>query len=33
MLEAQFTTMAVYSISRISLVLGGLYLVARVALQ
>lgn len=33
LLEGQFATMAVYSLSRISLVLGGLYLVARVALQ
>lgn len=33
LLEGQFATMAVYSFSRISLVLGGLYLVARVALQ
>lgn len=33
LLEGQFTTMAVYSLSRISLVLGGLYLVARMALH
>jgi hypothetical protein len=33
LLEAQLSTMAIYSVSRISLALGGLYLVARVALQ